>query len=95
MEDAGRHIPNRLTKHRMIHGVRQKEVANWLGHMSATQLSQWENGQAMPGLINLLRLCIIYSTSPAELYYEVFKEQQEFIAMQKQSFYEEVGNVHS
>lgn len=83
MESEGRHIPNRLTKHRMIHGVRQKEVARWLGHSSGAQLSQWENGEAIPGIINLFRLCIVYSTTPLELYYEVFKEQQQYIADRK------------
>jgi transcriptional regulator with XRE-family HTH domain len=86
MELAGRHIPNRLTKHRMIHGVQQKDVARWLGHKSTAQLSQWENGLVMPGAINLLKLCIIYSTSPTELYYDVFKQQQEFVALRKQAF---------
>ena len=76
----------------MIHDVRQKDVAHWLGHKSTAQLSQWENGQSMPGLINLIRLCIIYSTTPFELYYEVFKEQQEFVALHKHACYEQVGN---
>jgi len=84
MESVGRHIPNRLTKHRMIHGLQQAQVARLLGHASASQLSQWEKGDAMPCAVNLLRLCIIYATSPNELYYEVFKEQQAFIASQRQ-----------
>ncbi len=88
MEDDGRQIPNRLTKHRMIHGVRQRDVSDWLGHKSTAQLSLWENGEAVPGLLNLLRLCIIYSTTPADLYYEVFKEQQEFVALRKHACYE-------
>lgn len=83
MEREGRHIPNRLTKHRMIHGVRQKDVADWLGHKSTAQLSQWENGDTMPTLINLFRLCCIYATAPHELYYELFKEQQAFVALRK------------
>lgn len=70
----------------MIHGLRQKEVAALLGHTSTAQLSQWERGEALPGAINLMKLCIIYATSPAELYYDVFKEQQAFIAAQQQVF---------
>ena len=86
MEIVGRHIPNRLTKHRMIHGLRQKEVAALLGHTSTAQLSQWERGEAMPGVLNLLKLCIIFATSPNELYYDLFKEQQAFIAEKLQAF---------
>lgn len=68
----------------MIQGVRQKEVAGLLGHKSTAQLSQWENGEAIPSLTNLFRLCAIYATSPNELYYDLFKEQQAFIALRKQ-----------
>jgi len=68
----------------MIHGLRQKEVAALLGHTSSAQLSQWEQGEAMPGAVNLIKLCIIYATSPAELYYGVFKEQQACIALRMQ-----------
>jgi len=83
MEIVGRQIPNRLTKHRMIRGIGQKQVARLLGHSSTAQLSQWERGEAMPGAVNLIRLCIIYSTTPEELYHDVFKEQQESIASRK------------
>jgi len=70
----------------MILGLRQKEVAHLLGHTNTAQLSQWENGEAMPGAINLMKLCIIYATSPAELYYDVFKKQQAVIASKQQVF---------
>ena len=72
----------------MMRGIGQKQVARLLGHTSTAQVSQWERGAAMPGAVNLIRLCIIYATSPEELYHDVFKEQLESIASRKQVFNE-------
>jgi len=87
MEIEGRHIPNRLQEHRTIHGYRLKDVAHLLGHKNTNQVGKWENGEGMPGLVNLIRLSIIYSTLPTDLYFDVLKEQQEYIATNRQTLF--------
>jgi transcriptional regulator with XRE-family HTH domain len=83
MEIDGRQIPNRLKEHRIIHGLLQKDVSGMLGHKNSSLLSKWENGEAKPGLVNLLKLCSIYSVLPADLYFDVFEQQQQEIATRR------------
>lgn len=74
MELAGRHIPNSLRRQRMIMGYSQTDVAKILGMKRTNRISEWERGTAMPSLINLLRLSIIYRTLPTDLYFDLFQE---------------------
>jgi len=85
MEHAGRRIPNNLKRHRKIAGYLQKDVAFLLGHTSTNQLCRWEQGQAVPGILNLIKLSIIFRTLPHELYFDLFKEQQEMIKQKEQA----------
>ena len=74
MESRHRHIRNRLRMHRRMHRLRQRDVARILGLQSTAQLSQWENGLAMPGGVQLIKLGILYGTFPNELYFEYYQE---------------------
>ncbi|MGN6396903.1 MAG: helix-turn-helix domain-containing protein [Mucilaginibacter sp.] len=79
MEAPNNPIPNRLTLHRKLTGLSQREVARLLGFQTATQLSQWESGADMPSATNLLKLGIIYGTFPNELYFEYYQSLKQAI----------------
>ncbi len=85
MEHAGRRIPNSFKKHRMIAGYLQKDVSFLLGHSSTNQLCRWERGEAMPSVLNLIKLSIIFRTLPNELYFDLLKEQQEIVMQKEQT----------
>jgi len=74
MELAGRHIPNSLRRQRKLMGYSQTDVAKQLGMKRTNRISEWERGDAMPSLINLLKLSIIYRTLPTDLYFDLFQE---------------------
>jgi len=78
MEFERRHIPNRLRLHRKLLRYKQKDVAALLG-LHPSQLSSWEYGKALPGIEHLLKLSIIYSTLPAELYFEYYQRLKQEI----------------
>lgn len=63
-------MQNRLREIRKERGLTQKQVAELLGLKCEDRLSRWENGSAMPGVKNLLRLANIYKTLLAELFSE-------------------------
>ncbi len=71
MGHEGRHIPNRLKKYRSMMGYTQTDVAKLLGLESTCRLSRWEKGSALPNVINLFKLGILYRTLPEELYRNV------------------------
>ncbi len=65
---------NSLKKHRLLMGYKQNEVAKLLGLKSASRISRWEKGLAMPSVENLIKLSAIYSTLMNELYWEMYME---------------------
>lgn len=70
MERDGRHISNRLRKHRRIVGLTQKELADRLGLKNAKQVSRWERGISEPGFKYILRLGLVFKTLIEELFFE-------------------------
>ncbi len=74
MGHDGRHIPNRLRRHRKMMGYTQKEVAKLLGVNATDRLSLWEKGITMPNAINLIKLSLIYHVFPTDLYYDLMVE---------------------
>lgn len=74
MEIAGRHIPNSLRRQRKLMGYSQADIAKQLGMKRTNRISEWERGDSLPSLINLLKLSIIYRTLPTELYFDLFQE---------------------
>lgn len=79
-----KHIPNLLRKHRRVMGYRQKEVAEILDLKSANRISRWEQGVATPGLFNLLKLSIVYSTLCDQLYIDLVAELRNEIQLKKE-----------
>jgi transcriptional regulator with XRE-family HTH domain len=61
-------VANNLRKCRKDAGLLQREVAQILKMDCADRISHWENGIAMPSVVNLFRLAIIYKVLPHELY---------------------------
>lgn len=52
-------------------GLRQVDVASLIGLDFADRLSRWENGQAMPNVVNLFHLAAIYKVTPKDLYQDL------------------------
>lgn len=63
---------NSLKKHRLLMGYKQNEVAKLLGLKSASRISRWEKGLAMPSVENLIKLSVLYATLMNELYFEMY-----------------------
>lgn len=76
-------ILNRLRKFRKQMGYSQKDVSILLGHKCTSQLSRWEEGLAMPSIINLFKLSIIYSRLPTDIYLDTYLELKPIIQKQK------------
>ncbi len=55
-------------------GYKQNEVAKLLGLKSASRISKWEKGLAMPSVENLIKLSALYATLMNELYLESYRE---------------------
>lgn len=66
-------MTNTLRFHRSRVGLFQKDVAKALGLECMDRISHWENGIAMPSVINLFKLSAIYGVLPHELYPELYK----------------------
>jgi DNA-binding XRE family transcriptional regulator len=63
---------NNLREYRKKAGLRQIDVAQKLGLDCADRLSRWENGSAMPNVVNLFKLAALYKASPHELYQPLY-----------------------
>ena len=70
MGQVKRLIPNRLHIHRRQLEYKQKHVAHLIGLKNPAELCRWEKGTMLPNADNLLKLCILYRTTPQELYGE-------------------------
>lgn len=71
--------PNNLRQYRLKAGLRQLDVARLLGKDFTDRLSRWENGLAMPNIVNLFRLAEIYKVHPEQLYLDLRQSiNQEF-----------------
>jgi transcriptional regulator with XRE-family HTH domain len=66
-------LPNNLREFRKRAGLRQIDVARLLHLDCADRLSRWENGSAMPNIVNLFRLARLYQVHPHEIYRELFQ----------------------
>jgi transcriptional regulator with XRE-family HTH domain len=66
-------IPNNLRSHRKQAGLSQLDVAKVLGLVSSDRISHWENGSAVPHIVNLFKLSVLYKVPPEILYKELFQ----------------------
>ena len=65
-------IPNSLRCRREHAGLRQCDVAKALGLVSSDRISHWEKGVAVPNIVNLFKLSVLYNVPPQKLYEELF-----------------------
>ncbi len=70
-------ISNRLRACRKETNLLQVDVAKSLGLDCADRISRWENGTAMPNVINLFKLAAIYNVMPHDLYPELLQVTKE------------------
>jgi len=66
-------ISNNIRFHRKKAGLRQLDVARFLGLGSTDRISRWEHGTAEPNIKNLFRLLLLYRATPEELYPEMWR----------------------
>ncbi|MDB5226639.1 MAG: helix-turn-helix transcriptional regulator [Bacteroidota bacterium] len=78
-------FPNRLKKHRDIQGYTQKQIAFMLGFKNAARIGQWEKGLALPSIINLLKLSVIYSAFINDFYIDLLQEYKPHIIQKKET----------
>lgn len=64
---------NSLRDHRTKAGLLQRDVAKLLGMDCADRLSRWENGQAVPSIVNLFKLAVLFKVEPHLLYPELYR----------------------
>ena len=65
--------PNKLRIYRVQVNLRQIDVAKLLKLDCADRISRWETGVAVPSIVNLFRLAIIYKVSPQDLFSETWQ----------------------
>lgn len=53
-----------------MNGYKQEFVMEYLGLNSTNRISRWEKGLAMPSVINLFKLSVLYNTLVDQLYSE-------------------------
>jgi transcriptional regulator with XRE-family HTH domain len=66
-------IKNDLWTYRKKMGLSQKRASHFMGLKSANNLSRYEHGVKLPGLINSLKLEIVYRTPVAFLLGELYE----------------------
>jgi transcriptional regulator with XRE-family HTH domain len=59
---------NKLRKIRKSVGWNEGDIAYILGFTVSDRILNWEQGKALPGIVDLFRLCHIYGVTPQELY---------------------------
>ncbi|MHB9010624.1 MAG: helix-turn-helix transcriptional regulator [Ignavibacteriaceae bacterium] len=55
-----RGLPNVLRKYRKANGYKQSDVAQILGFTNSSRISSWEHGRAIPSIISVIRLSVLY-----------------------------------
>ena len=66
-------------------GYTQKDLAFLLGLKNYSTISRWEQGTAIPGIVVLLKLSILFRTLPGELYFDLIKELREEVYIREKS----------
>lgn len=67
-------VGRRLRKARLLMGFSRKQVRQALGLQTTSHISEWERGERLPSVINLLKLSVLYKTLPDSLVYELRQE---------------------
>lgn len=79
-------IPNCLRKYRKARGLKQKEVALFLGLNSTSMISRWEQGTCLPNSINVFKLAVLYRIMIDALYIDhINLLREELISKEKET----------
>jgi transcriptional regulator with XRE-family HTH domain len=70
---------NRLRKFRRLMRYKQKDVAKKIGLKSPNRISRWENGTALPSVVNLFKLSVLYHTLADQLYIDLVEDLRDEI----------------
>jgi transcriptional regulator with XRE-family HTH domain len=76
---------NSLWAYRKKCGLSQKRVAFFVGQKTTSQLSHYEQGRKIPGLINALKLEIIYRTPVAFLFHDLYHKLKKEIRSKEEA----------
>ena len=74
MRKSSNSIKNDLWTYRKKMGLSQKQAAYRMGLKGANNLSRYEHGVKVPGLVNALKLEIVYRTPVAFLFGDLYAE---------------------
>lgn len=86
-------ISNGLWTYRKKKGLSQKRVAFLLGHKTTSQLSNYERGRKLPGLINALKLEIICEMPVGFLFHELYHSLKEDIKAKEEKLRRILGEA--
>lgn len=98
-------LHNALWRLRRQRRLEQKQVAYLIGHKTTDLMSRYEQGTQQPGLLNTIKLSLLYQATLAEMFPEQaeqcrleleanLKRMPRFIGQQKGVFEELTENVH-
>jgi transcriptional regulator with XRE-family HTH domain len=66
-------IPNNIKEVRESMNFTRKQLSKKMG-ITPTRVHQWESGIAMPGLVNVFKLCLVLGVVAEDLYKNLFVE---------------------
>lgn len=70
MKNNKKKYPNNLRRHRDLAGLSRKQLARLLNVRNENMISRWERGLAMPSVINLMQMKILYRATTDVLYHQ-------------------------
>ena len=74
---------NNLKEYRKKNKLTQKQVATCLGFKTSERISNWEKGYGVPGLVNLLKLSVLYRATPMQLYETLMDEVEDQVELNR------------
>jgi transcriptional regulator with XRE-family HTH domain len=83
------YLENRLKSLRKEKGYIQRDIAELLDHSIEERVCNWEKGRAVPSIVNLFRLSVIYGLYPHELYPELFHHITQEVILKRMEFRKE------
>ena len=84
-------IKNDLWTYRKKMGLSQKRVTYFMGLKGTNTLSRYEHGRKLPGLINALKLEIVYRTPVAFLFRDLYERLRKKIRKRKEKLERDLG----
>jgi len=70
-------LPNRLRKCRIERNLKPQAVAEIMGLKQTGMISRWENGSALPTLVNAFKLAGVYKVFVEDLFFDLMHRTRE------------------